>query len=36
MFELQTRLVTEWATANGRGPVHTPLPGTDGEKRSGR
>jgi probable rRNA maturation factor len=34
MFELQTRLVTEWARANGRGPIHTPLPGTGGEKRS--
>ncbi|MBV9822515.1 MAG: rRNA maturation RNase YbeY [Actinobacteria bacterium] len=33
MFELQARLVTEWAKANGRGPVRTPLPGTAGEKR---
>jgi probable rRNA maturation factor len=34
MFELQTRLVTEWAQANGVGPIHTPLPGTAGEKRA--
>jgi probable rRNA maturation factor len=33
MFELQTKLVTEWADAHGRGPVRTPLPGTAGEKR---
>jgi probable rRNA maturation factor len=33
MFELQAKLVTEWADANGRGPVRTPLPGTAGEKR---
>jgi probable rRNA maturation factor len=34
MFELQARLVTEWADQNGRGPVRTPLPGTAGEKRT--
>jgi probable rRNA maturation factor len=34
MFELQTKLVTEWAHEHGRGPVKTPLPGTAGEKRS--
>jgi probable rRNA maturation factor len=33
MFELQTRLVTGWADAHGRGPVRTPLPGTAAEKR---
>jgi probable rRNA maturation factor len=33
MFELQAKLVTEWADRNGRGPVKTPLPGTAGEKR---
>lgn len=33
MFELQTRLVTEWAEANGRGPVRTPVAGTAAEKR---
>ncbi len=35
MFELQARLVTAWAEANGQGPIRTPLPGTAGEKRSG-
>lgn len=35
MFELQTRLVGEWASAHGREPVRTPLPGTGGEKRAG-
>jgi len=34
MFELQTRLVTEWAEATGHGPIRTPLPGTGAEKRS--
>jgi probable rRNA maturation factor len=34
MFELQAKLVTEWAERNGRGPVKTPLPGTAGEKRA--
>jgi probable rRNA maturation factor len=34
MFELQTKLVTEWADKHGRGPVRTPLPGTTGEKRA--
>lgn len=34
MFELQSRLVTEWAEQHGRGPIRTPLPGTAGEKRS--
>lgn len=35
MFELQAKLVGEWAAANGRGPIRTPVPGTSGEKRSG-
>ena len=34
MFELQARLVTDWARRHGRGPVRTPVPGTAGEKRS--
>ncbi len=34
MFGLQTRLVGEWAAANGRGPIRTPLPGTAAEKRA--
>jgi len=34
MFELQARLVTEWAERHGRGPIRTPLPGTAGEKRA--
>jgi probable rRNA maturation factor len=33
MFELQAKLVTEWAEKNGRGPIKTPLPGTAGEGR---
>jgi probable rRNA maturation factor len=33
MFELQTKLVTDWAAANGRGQIKTPLPGTAGEQR---
>jgi len=33
MFALQSRLVTGWAEATGRGPVRTPLPGTAGEQR---
>jgi probable rRNA maturation factor len=35
MFELQARLVSEWATAHGVGPVRTPVPGGGGETRSG-
>ncbi|MDQ1733002.1 MAG: putative rRNA maturation factor [Pseudonocardiales bacterium] len=35
MFELQAKLVGEWAAAHGRGPIRTPLPGSAGEKRSG-
>jgi probable rRNA maturation factor len=34
MFEMQSRLVTEWADKTGRGAIKTPLPGTAGEKRS--
>lgn len=34
MFELQSRLVTEWADQHGRGPVRTPVPGTAGETRA--
>jgi probable rRNA maturation factor len=33
MFELQARLVTDWARATKRGPIRTPLPGTGGEVR---
>jgi probable rRNA maturation factor len=33
MFELQSRLVGEWATAAGREAVRTPLPGTAAEQR---
>ena len=33
MFELQARLVTEWARATKRGPIRAPLPGTGGEVR---
>jgi len=33
MFELQARLVGEWAAATGRGPIRSPLPGTGGEVR---
>jgi probable rRNA maturation factor len=33
MFELQARLVTEWARKTKRGPIRTPLPGTAGEIR---
>lgn len=33
MFELQARLVTEWARLTKRGPIRTPLPGTAGEIR---
>jgi len=34
MFELQSRLVTEWAAREGRGSISSPLPGTAGEKRA--
>jgi probable rRNA maturation factor len=34
MFELQAKLVSEWATTTGREPVKTPLPGTAGEQRA--
>jgi probable rRNA maturation factor len=33
MFELQARLVTDWARATKRGPIRAPLPGTGGEVR---
>lgn len=33
MFELQARLVGEWAKATRRGPIRAPLPGTGGEMR---
>lgn len=33
MFELQARLVQEWARVSKRGPIHAPLPGTGGEIR---
>lgn len=33
MFELQARLVGEWARVSRRGPIRAPLPGTGGEVR---
>ena len=33
MFELQARIVGDWAARTGRGPIRTPLPGTAGESR---
>jgi probable rRNA maturation factor len=33
MFELQARLVSEWARATKRGPIRAPLSGTGGEVR---
>jgi probable rRNA maturation factor len=33
MFELQARLVQEWARISKRGPIRAPLPGTGGEIR---
>ena len=33
MFELQARLVQEWARVSKRGPIRAPLPGTAGEVR---
>ena len=33
MFELQARLVGEWARATKRGPIRAPLPGSGGEVR---
>jgi probable rRNA maturation factor len=33
MFELQARLVGDWARTSGRGPIRAPLPGTAGEAR---
>ena len=33
MFELQARIVGDWAAKTGRGPIRTPLPGTAGEIR---
>jgi probable rRNA maturation factor len=33
MFELQARLVQEWARMSKRGPIRAPLPGTGGEVR---
>jgi probable rRNA maturation factor len=33
MFELQARLVTDWARATKRGPIRAPLPGSGGEVR---
>ena len=33
MFELQARLLGEWAESTGRGPIRAPLPGTAGEIR---
>jgi probable rRNA maturation factor len=34
MFELQARLVTDWARTTGRAPINAPLPGTGGEVRA--
>jgi probable rRNA maturation factor len=33
MFELQAKLVGEWARISKRGPIRAPLPGTGGEVR---
>jgi probable rRNA maturation factor len=33
MFELQSRIVHDWARHSGRGPIRAPLPGTGGEVR---
>ena len=33
MFELQARLVQEWARVSKRGPIRAPVPGTGGEVR---
>ncbi len=33
MFELQARLVQEWARMSKRGPIRAPVPGTGGEVR---
>ena len=33
MFELQARLVQEWARTSKRGPIRAPVPGTGGEVR---
>jgi probable rRNA maturation factor len=33
MFELQAKLVGEWAALTGRGPIQVPRPGTGGEVR---
>jgi probable rRNA maturation factor len=33
MFELQARLVQEWARISKRGPIRAPVPGTGGEVR---
>jgi probable rRNA maturation factor len=33
MFELQARIVADWAERSGRGPIRAPLPGTGGEVR---
>ena len=31
MFELQARILADWAKASGRGPIRAPRPGTGGE-----
>jgi probable rRNA maturation factor len=33
MFELQARIVGDWAAHSGRGPIKAPLPGTGGQVR---
>jgi probable rRNA maturation factor len=33
MFELQAKLVGDWAKASGRGPIRAPSPGTGGQIR---
>ena len=33
MFDLQSRLLADWVSHSGRGPIRTPLPGTGGEVR---
>jgi len=34
MFELQARLVKDWAEQTGNGPIRTPVPGSAAQKRS--
>jgi probable rRNA maturation factor len=34
MFELQARLLQDWSVRTGRGPIRTPVAGTEGKVRS--